>query len=139
MDNLLKPFGSQSFFIGLGIAAAAYVLGPQIKETMRPMAVKGTQGMMMLTDRTMNMMHEGKDRVEGMVGKMGNMGNMANIARTEHMPMEQMGMMEVMLKELKEERERSNKMMEDFHETLMSIRDEISGSRRSGGTAEDQI
>ncbi|MTI57694.1 hypothetical protein [Geosporobacter ferrireducens] len=131
MDNLLKPFGSQSFFVGLGVAAAAYFLGPQIKETIRPMAVKSTQGMMMMTDKTMRMMHEGKDRVEDMVGKMGNM------ARPDHIPMEQMGMMEVMLRELKEERERSNKMMEEFRETLMSIRDEISGSSKSGDTAGD--
>lgn len=131
MDNLLKPFGSQSFFVGLGVAAAAYFLGPQIRETIRPMAVKGTQGMMMLTDRTMHMMHEGKEKMEDMMGKMGHM------AKSEHMAMGQIGVMEAMLKELREERERSNKMMEEFRETLMGIRDEISGNRRNGDTAED--
>ena len=131
MDNPLKLFGSQSFLVGLGVAAATYFLGPQIKETIRPMAVKGTQGMMMMTDRTMRMMHEGRDRMEDMVGKMGHM------AKPEHMTMGQMGVMEAMLKELREERERSNKMMEEFRETLMSIRDEISSNRRNGDAAED--
>lgn len=116
MNNLLKPFGTQSFFVGLGVAAVTYLLGPQIKETVRPIAVKGTQGAMMLSDKTKEMMEEGKDRIEGM---------MENVKGKDGMMQGQAGAYEMLINELREERERSNSLMEKLNDKMNDLKNEI--------------
>ena len=46
MKSILKPFGSQGFLIGIGVAAIGYLIAPQLKKSLRPAAVKGTQEVM---------------------------------------------------------------------------------------------
>jgi len=52
MKELIKPLGSQSFLLDLGIAAAAYFFVPQLKSVLRPAAVKSAAGLMALGDKT---------------------------------------------------------------------------------------
>jgi ABC-type phosphate transport system auxiliary subunit len=119
MNEMLKPFGSQSFFIGLGVAAIGYLLGPQIKESLRPVAVKGVQGAMVLSDQTKHMMSQGKDTINHMVEK-------THMTGAQHqVPMDQTNMFQALLNELKAEREHSNKILEELKNTVTGLKDEI--------------
>ncbi|MBB6217656.1 hypothetical protein HNQ80_003779 [Anaerosolibacter carboniphilus] len=118
MNDLMKPFGSQSFLIGLGVAAVGYFFGPQIKQAIRPAAVKGAQGVMMFSDKTKEMFDEGKHMMGNMMDKASHMGQEQQMAG-------QMGMYEMLMKELKDERERSNRLMEQLNISIAGLKDEI--------------
>ncbi|MFZ5969240.1 MAG: hypothetical protein ACOYVK_18950 [Bacillota bacterium] len=131
MNDFLKPFGSQSFFVGLGVAAIAYLLGPQIKESVRPMAVKGMQGALMISDKTKNMMEEGKDRLEDMMEK-------TNLMGKDQKHNEQAAVYEMLIKELREDKENSNRILEQLNQTMSGLKDEISKLKNgSAKIAED--
>ncbi len=118
MNDWMKPFGSQSFLVGLGVAAVGYFFGPQIKQVIRPAAVRGAQGMMMFSDKTKEMFDEGKHMMGNMMDKTMHMGQEQGMAG-------QMGMYEMLMKELKDERERSNRLMEQLNTSIVGLKDEI--------------
>lgn len=115
MKELIKPLGGQSFLLGLGLAAAAYFLGPPLKEMMKPMAVKGTQGMMVFGEKTKKMINEGKEKMSDMVFEKP-AASAANISEMFY---------EKLLKELRDDREHSNRMVEEINNTLAGLKDEI--------------
>ncbi|MDF2545534.1 MAG: hypothetical protein K0R93_432 [Anaerosolibacter sp.] len=133
MNDMMKPFGSQSFLIGLGVAAVGYFFGPQIKQAVRPAAVKGAQGMMMFSDKTKGMFDEGKHM-------MGNMMDKASHIGQEHHMAGQMGVHEMLMKELREERERTNRLMEQLNTSITGLKDEIAHIKNtSSNTAADHM
>ncbi|MFT9498090.1 hypothetical protein [Anaerosolibacter sp.] len=144
MDNMMKPFGSQSFLVGLGVAAVGYFFGPQIKQAIRPTAVKGAQGMMMFSDKTKEIFGEGKHMMGNMMDKAAHMGHeAAHMGQAQHMGGQmagQMGMYEMLMKELKEERERSNRLMEQLNTSITGLKDEIAHIKNtSSNTAADHM
>ncbi|MCX7711580.1 MAG: hypothetical protein N2484_17200 [Clostridia bacterium] len=124
MKELIKPLGGQSFLLGMGLAAAAYFLGPTLKEMMKPAAVKGTQGIMALGERTRQMMSESKEKMSDM---MADKSGAAAGSMTE-------SLYEKLLQEIKEEREQSNRMVEEIRSTLGSLKDEIANMKNGGAS-----
>lgn len=125
IGNLLKPFGSQSFFLGLGVAAAAYFLGPQLMEAVKPMAVKGAQGVMALGSKTSQVFNEGKEKLGNTIEKM--TPGERDIKAVDSMYSD-------LIKELKDEREASNKILMELRDTMVSLRQEISGMKAGADT-----
>lgn len=125
LKHLVKPFGSQGFLIGIGISALTYLLAPQIKETLRPAAVKGTQGLLAFGAETKRILTEGKEKISNVFSE-----------KTEEVKdmMKSKGegkqLASKLLQELKEERELSNKIMEELKNSIVSLREEISNIRK---------
>lgn len=124
MNDFLKPFGSQSFLVGLGAAAIGYLFGPKIKQAVRPAAVKGAQGMMMVTDKTKEMFDEGKHMMGNMMDKTSSMGKDSHVNP-------QAGMYEILIHELKEERQRSNHLMEQLNTSIVGLKEEFAHMKKS--------
>ena len=68
--KILKPFGTQGFIVGLGVAALTYTLGPIIKRSARTAAVKGTQGALAVGGTTCQMVNNSKEKMAGVFGDM---------------------------------------------------------------------
>ncbi len=118
MMNLLKPFGTESFLIGVGLAAASYLLGPTIKQGARGVAVKGMQGALMAGDVANNTMEASRDKLGNFMHKF--MDNRDN------------GKMEVeysfqkeLINELKADREQYNKVLNEMISTMKSIQEDV--------------
>ena len=63
MKDITKTFGSQGFLIGIGVAALGHILAPHLKKTLRPAAVKGTQGVMALGNKTKQVLDDSKEKL----------------------------------------------------------------------------
>ena len=112
IKDIVKPFGSQSFLIGVGVAALTYLIGPQLKESMKPLAVKGTQGIMALGSKTRQFLDDSTGTTR--------MKNMA----------EELEASSKTISELKEEQAVSNTIMLELKESVASLKDEISRLKR---------
>lgn len=113
---LLKSFGSQSFLIGLGAAAATYFIGPYLKESLRPVMVKGAQGALVLGNQAKDLMDQGKEKVNHMLHE-----KEASASAT----------LDMILKEMKEEREQYNKVFEELRSSITGLREEITSMKGS--------
>lgn len=112
MPSLMKMVGSQSFLLGVGVAAAAYLIGPQIRESLKPAAVKGAQGIMVLGGKTKQALEQGKEKLNDMV--------------FDKSGMETKNFQEKLLQELREEREASNRILEELKNSITGLKEEIS-------------
>lgn len=131
IKDIVKPLGSQSFLVGIGVAALAYFLAPQLKESLRPAAVKGTQGVMTLGSRTKQMLEDGKEKISNLIFEKteGAQEKIIDIA-------EEAGISSKVLKELKDERDISNKIMNELKDSIISLKEEISHMKSEGNFLE---
>lgn len=120
--DLMKPLNPQSFLIGAGIAAAAYLIGPQLKEALRPGANKGGQGLMNIGEKTRQLFEEGKEKLNDIIF----------VKPEESVKMAAGEVGEALIRELREEREHTNKIMEELKNTLGGLKDEIASLRNNG-------
>jgi hypothetical protein len=127
IKDILKPIGSQSFVVGIGFAALAYFLGPQLKQSLRPIAVKGAQGVMVLGGKTVKAFSESKDKLSSMLTEKVNEGT-SNFKSAEG----GMDLSANLLKELKEERETANKILADLINSISGLKDELAQIRNTG-------
>jgi predicted nuclease with TOPRIM domain len=127
IKDIIKPIGSQSFLVGLGVAALAYFLGPQLKESLRPAAVKGAQGVLTLGSKTKELFEEGMGKLTNNVFE-----KTDEIADKTKDTVESNGFNPDFLKVLKEERESSNKLLEELRNSVISLKEEISQMKNSG-------
>jgi hypothetical protein len=109
--DLLKPFTSRGFVIGIGLAALAYLLGPQIKQGAKTVAVKGMQGAMVAGDAASQAVASGREKMGSMMQNMGNKGDT---------------MVQQMVSEFKEEREQVSNTLNELVNTMKSMQEEIS-------------
>lgn len=68
MPDVIKVFTAGNFWLGIGAAIAVSVLGPTLGKTAKPLATKGIHGMMVLGDKTGEMLKSGKEHIETMAG-----------------------------------------------------------------------
>lgn len=125
VKDVIKPFGSQGFLVGIGVAALTYFLAPQLKQSLRPAAVKGTQGMMALGTKTKQILEEGKEKISSMLSE--------TVAETRSKMKEAAGESEIsseMIKEFREEREASNRMLQELKDSIAGLREELSHIKR---------
>lgn len=127
IKDVIKPFGSQSFLVGVGVAALAYFLGPQLKQSLRPAAVKGTQGVISLGGKTKQLFEEGMGKINTIVFE-----KTDEVFDKTKETLESIGFSPDLLKELKEERESSNRIMEELKNSVISLKEEISQMKNSG-------
>ena len=120
IKDIVKPLGSQSFLVGIGVAALAYFLAPQLKQSLRPAAVKGTQGIMALGTKTKQFLEEGKGKVSNLFSEK------TQEAKDKVMDVAEEAGISNVLKELKDEREASNKILSELKDSIVSLKDEIS-------------
>lgn len=125
LNDIVKPFGSQGFFVGLGVAAVFYFLGPQLKESLMPAAIKGTQGFMSLGNKTKEIFEENRARLN-MPGEKGDEFE----GRTAS-PIESSSLYSELLKTLKDERESSNRILEELKNSIIGLREEITEMKNS--------
>lgn len=113
----LKPFGSQSFVVGIGIAALAYLFGPTIKRGAKTVAVKGMQGALIAGESATNAVEGGKqkasDFINNLVTKQGN-----NDEEFSHIYRQ-------MVNELKTQREQNNNVMKELVETMKGMQTQM--------------
>ncbi len=121
MMKFIRSVTPQSFLAGVGIAAAAYVLGPQLKEMLRPLAVKGAQGVMAVGAMAGQAVSQGKETVNKAVLD----GHVShdNAGSSFH---------EKFLNELKEEQEMSKGLMEELRDSVKSMKVDIENIKNSG-------
>lgn len=134
MKGIIKPFGSQSFLIGIGAAALVYLFGPQLKEALRPAAVKGAQGVMALGDKTKQMFEEGKERVAGMLFEKTDEA----ADKVKEVVAEGMGVQADLVKEFMEEREAHKRLLEELKDSVASLKEEMAQMRNSSGGLQQQ-
>jgi hypothetical protein len=127
IKDIIKPIGSQSFVVGIGVAALFYFLGPQMKQTLRPIAVKGAQGVMVLGNKTVKAFGESKDKLSSMLSEKAN-----EAVEKGGSPEAVMNLSENLVKELKEERETSNKILADLITSISGLKDELAQLRNNG-------
>ncbi|GAB6099062.1 hypothetical protein JCM16358_09410 [Halanaerocella petrolearia] len=111
--KFLKPFGTQNFVIGIGIAAATYLFGPTLKRNARRAAVKGMQGAMSAGGMASGAMGKSKDKMAGMAGMFQGM------ATEQQQPNQDVAML---YNELQEER----KQISELASAVKSLQQEIS-------------
>lgn len=117
--DLFKPFTTRGFVIGVGIAALAYLLGPQIKQGARNVAVKGMQGAMIAGDAASQAVASGREKMSNMVQNVGNRGDST---------------MQQFISEMKEEREQIAAALSEMVNTMRQMQDEIALLRDGQGT-----
>lgn len=125
LKGIIKPFGSQGFLIGLGVAALAYFLAPQLKQSLRPAAVKGTQSVMTLGSKTKQILDDSKEKISSFISETAG-GAKDRIKGA----VEDTGISSKFLKELKEEREISNKIIHELKDSIISLKEEIAHIKR---------
>lgn len=131
IKDIVKPFGSQSFLIGIGVAALAYFLAPQLKQSLRPAAVKGAAGVMTLGDKTKKILEESKDKISNLIF------DKTEEARDKVRDVvEEAGISPDVLKEMREEREVSNKMIQELKDSIVSLKEEISHIKKGANFQE---
>lgn len=109
--EILKPFGSRSFAIGVGIAAVTYLLSPAIKRSAKGVAVKGMQGALLAGETASHMVENGKEKIGDMLS---------------HRDGHHNGMIEQMMNEWKAEREQYTHTLEELMNTVKDLKTEIS-------------
>ncbi|KAB3535748.1 hypothetical protein F8154_05460 [Alkaliphilus pronyensis] len=125
--NLLKPFGSQNFILGVGIAALSYLLGPSLKQGARTVAVKGMQGAMMAGNTATNMMESGKE-------SMGNLFDSMTGHQKDYMEMEH-NFRQDLIKEIKSDREEFNSALKELSTTMKSLQSEVQALKKTANDA----
>lgn len=130
VKSVIKAFGSQSFLIGLGVAAASYFLAPQLKKSLRPAAVKGAQGVMAFGSMTKDRMNQGKEKLNEIISQKGETLSNATAGAAG------VSVMDMVLKELKEEREQSNRILEELKNSISGLKEEISNMKNAGSPQE---
>lgn len=130
IKDMVKPFGSQSFLVGMGVAALAYFLAPQLKQSLRPAAVKGAAGVMTLGSKTKQILEDSKDKISSLIfEKAEGKNEIKNSA-------EEIGIPSEVLKEIREDREVSNKIIQELKESIVSLKEEISHMKKGGNPQE---
>ena len=127
IKDIIKPIGSQSFAVGIGVAALAYFFGPQLKQALRPVAVKGVQGVMALGTGTMKAFGDGKDKLSNMMKE--NTNQTVPPAKTTE---DLLNFNNNLMMELKDDRETSNKILTELLSSISGLKDELSQLRTSG-------
>lgn len=107
--DLLKPFTTRGFVIGVGIAALAYLLGPQIKQGAKTVAVKGMQGAMLAGEMASQAVTSGREKMGNMMQNMGNKGDT----------------MMQLISEFKEERQQVSSTLSELVTTMKNMQEEI--------------
>lgn len=123
----MKTFGTHSFIAGIGIAAFAYFLGPQMKRAIRPVAIKGAQSVLMLGSKTMKIICESKDKLTSTMAE-----NDDDAVNRSKDVAQCAGLESVILQELKEEREVSNKILEELRSSISGLKDELNQMKNDG-------
>lgn len=123
IKDIIKPLASQNFMVGIGVAALAYFLAPQLKEAFRPAAVKGTQAVMTLGTKTKQMLDDGKEKISNLIFE--KTEGTGTEEKTNDV-VQEVTISSTVLKELREEREVSNKIMDELRNSIMSLKEEIS-------------
>lgn len=108
--DLLKPFTSRGFVIGIGIAALAYLLGPQIKQGAKTIAVKGMQGAMVAGEAATQAVTNGREKMGQMMQNMNHQGD---------------NLVQQMVSEMKEEREQISHTLNELVNTMRNMQEEI--------------
>lgn len=123
--NLLKPFSSESFIIGLGIAAVGSLFAPAIKKGAKAIAVKGTQGAMMAGDAAENMVKSGKEGMNNIFSGMFKDKQEDEASRQKFQ--------ENLINELKSDREKYSSVLQELVSTIKDIQSEINSLKNSKG------
>lgn len=119
--DLLKPFGSRSFYVGLGVAALAYLLAPTLKQNARAVAVKGVQGAMLAGGAASNALARGREK-------------MSHVMHDVRENVTDNKMVEQLVSELKAEREQYANTLQEIMSTMKSMQEEIASLRGNEGT-----
>jgi hypothetical protein len=120
IKDIIKPISAQSFIVGMGVAAFAYFIGPQLKQALRPAAVKGAQGVMTLGSKTVKAFEESRDKLSHMMQDRAEAANNKVIHNQENANLQFS-----LLKELKEDRDTSNKILQELSSSISNLKDEI--------------
>ncbi|MGB4440358.1 MAG: hypothetical protein WBJ13_14290 [Sedimentibacter sp.] len=114
--NLLKPFSTESFIVGLGIAAIGSLFAPAIKKGAKTMAVKGTQGAMMAGEAANNMMESGKETLNNTFPGLSKNKNDSEAAQK---------FQKELIRELKSDREQYSNVLQELVTTMKDIQSEV--------------
>lgn len=69
MRSMMKLMGTPEFLVGIGIAAVAPIIIPQLTNVLRPVAVQGTKGAMDLKEKTNSILEDTRHGLEDIVGR----------------------------------------------------------------------
>ncbi|MDW5299155.1 MAG: hypothetical protein SA378_03315 [Sedimentibacter sp.] len=114
--NLLKPFSTESFIVGLGIAAVGSLFAPAIKKGAKTMAVKGTQGAMMAGEAANNMMESGKETLNNTFPGLSKNKNDSEAAQKLN---------KELISELRSDREQYANVLQELVTTMKDIQSEV--------------
>ncbi len=117
----LRPFGTQSFAIGVGLAAITYLFGPTIRKGAKGVAVKGVQGAMVAGESATNMVEDSKEKATNFLG------NIMKSPRNKNHEIHQQtsSMYKEMLEEIKAQRDDNSKMMQEMLSTIKNMQNDI--------------
>lgn len=125
--NLLKPFGTEGFILGIGIAAVSYLLGPTIKRGAKGVAVRGMQGALMAGDAANDAIDTSREKfsdfIQGMMGD-----NKDNMMHQDN------NFQKELFNELKSERQQYSELMKELVSSVKSLKDEVSDLKKSAAT-----
>ena len=125
IKDIVKPFGAKGYLVGIGVAALAYFLAPQLKQSLRPAAVKGAQGVMTLGSKTRQILEDSKEKISSLISE-----TTESVRNKMKGAAEDTEFSSKVLKELSEEREMSNRIMNELKDSILSLKEEISHMKR---------
>jgi len=114
--NLLKPFSTESFIVGLGIAAVGSLFAPAIKKGAKTMAVKGTQGAMVAGEAANNMMESGKETLNN---------TFPGLSKNKNDSVAAQKLNKELISELRSDREQYANVLQELVTTMKDIQSEV--------------
>lgn len=111
--DLLRPFGTRNFIVGISIAALAYLLAPTLQKGARAVAVKGAQGAMIVGGAAANAVNTGREKVSGM---------WQNVASSNQ---QETSLMQQMVEEMRAERQQHSSLMQEMVNTMKNLQEEM--------------
>lgn len=113
--DLLRPFGTRNFVVGISIAALAYLLAPSLQKGARAVAVKGAQGAMMVGGAAASAVSTGREKVSGMWQNVSG----SNVNQQES------NMLQTMIEEMRAERQQHASLMQEMVNTMKNMQEEM--------------
>ncbi|EOC99521.1 hypothetical protein [Caldisalinibacter kiritimatiensis] len=130
--KILKPFGTQSFVIGVGIAALSYLFGPTIKKGAREVTVKGMQGALLAGEAASNAVDEGKKKMSNVINNM-----KKPMDKNEGIELKNSHIVQQLVNELQAERQQNREMFESLMNTVKDLQNEMSSLKEDNDIEED--
>lgn len=125
MPKMFEAIMGGNIVAGIGIALGGLILAPIVTKIAKPAAVKGAQGVLMVTDKAAELMESSKKHLEGFIDEAKKIQEHARDTRKEAMAMVGMGDVGSVIEGMKEEKNMTDQLIKELSAQVAELRNEI--------------